>query len=116
MKHITYFEGRSMEVDTERNFKFALIGKRDPASDRPPGLEVDEKGVHTINGRPNTEWTDAEKDAVRKFNILKTDKGRYNTRVLDWFESEESAQAALDRWNDWLDLRIVPVATTIPSP
>lgn len=114
MKHYIYFEGRAAEVDTERAFTCALIGKRNPLSETPKGLEISEFGVHTIDGRPSAEWTAVEKAAVRTFKIALTDKGRYNSRVLDWFETQEAAEAAFAAWSTWLDLRVAQVSTTIP--
>lgn len=114
MKHYIYFEGRAAECDTERDFKFGLIGQRSEANEIPKGLTIDEGGLHLIDGRPSAQWTDDEKAAVRTFTITKTDRGRYMTRVLDWFETIADAEAAYPKWEDWINLRIVAVATTIP--
>ena len=114
MKHYIYFEGRAAECDTERAFKFALIGKRDPLPEKPPGLSIDDNSLNTIDGRTSDQWSAEERVAVRKFKIATTDKGRYETRVLDWFETMDEATAAFEKWTGWLDLRVVAVATTIP--
>ena len=105
MIYIVYFEGRSGECDSQRVLSHVLLGRRDESKERP------EERIFTT---PSNELSVEDNEKLLIFMRNKTRFGRYDTHVLDWFESEEKARDDMPKWREWLEVRVVPVNIVIP--
>lgn len=105
-RHIVYFSsGRVGECDSQRSLTHVLIGRRDEATER-PSKEIMEAPTGSLSIEDN--------EKLMKFMVQKTRFGRYDLHVLDWFESQEAAEAAIPSWTNHLDIAVASVNVVIP--
>lgn len=112
MKHLIYFDGKEYSVTTERAYTHVVIGQRDQKRER------EEARIDELKKKPHTELTSEEYESLHKW-VHEASAGRYALRVLDWCVGEEVASDAATDFEtsyhgEWINVRIEPVASTIP--
>lgn len=106
MKKIAYIGTNQVSCDTERNFTVVLTGQRDAEKEKPVEAMASERRFRFEKG---PQPTDEQADQIRVY-LQRLSRGYYSPGVLDWFESEEEAEAAIEKWPDRINFRLVKVA------
>lgn len=104
-EYIVYFDGRQCSCDSQKPLTHVLLGKRDESKEAlPEGLME----------KPSNQLTPEEREQLFAFTKKKVRQGRYETQVLDWFASEEAAEAGKAEWPDHLDFKVQKINSVIP--
>lgn len=109
MTKIAYIGSKQVQFETERDVKFVLVGQRDSKLAKPKeAFEAERKMVFEKGPKPS----DAQFDTIRIYN-RQLGGGHFDPKALNWWESEELAEADKANWPDRINFRLVPVDTTI---
>lgn len=114
MKFKVYFGSHCASIETERPIACALVGQRDEGAAKPVAA-LQRRAALSEAEVKNEEMllTKDEQQAIADFSKART-KGQFDTKLLDWFETEKAALDAQAAWPDRINFRIIPVSTTIP--
>ena len=112
MKFKLYLGPHEVSIQTEREIRFALVGQRDIKAEEP--TEIMKKHSKVIaNTEDKVKLTPEECEVLTKFEKARV-MGKFEPKVLDWFEREENAEQAKSRWPDRINLQILPISTRLP--
>jgi len=110
MKFVAYVGSKEVVTETERPIACCLVGQRNESAERPEGFEK-YSGVIFMGKKPD-DYVAPTKEQQADFERFERDRrgGKYTTKVLQWFESEEAAEADKVNWPDRINFRVIPVS------
>ncbi len=110
MRYKIYVGSSCFITETEKPVNFCLIGRLDEAKEKPQEA-WDIVTAYTMD-RSKPKPTQEQLDLANAH--LRRGRKRYSIKPIEWFETEEQAEAAKANWPDYIDFRIQPVEVRIP--
>lgn len=106
---IAYLGTQELHFDTERPVKFVLVGQRNEDN---PKEAMAKLQAFTKKVKDAPKPTDDEMSAIDLFWRRKQ-SGYFNPKALNWWETEEQAEADKANWPDFTNFRLIGVGPTV---
>lgn len=100
---------KQVSIETAQKITCALAGQRDEMKERPLPLLEKERRI-------KVERSDEKLSVEEIMEIAQYNSKRiyhfWGMVVLGWFESEEEARAAQEKWPEYINFQIFPIVAT----
>lgn len=112
MKFKLFIGSHVAQVESQRELTHALIGQLDIETEKPTKL-LEKLARFVAHESDAQKPTDEEIQIIDRFDKRRA-KSAFEPKVLDWFTSEEAAEAAKSDWTDRINFNVRKVDVRIP--